>query len=126
MADFIDREDVLLLIDNGKLLSNASYKSVKNLINMLPAADVVTRDCYDLILYQNDIMIRQLASIGKHFGEKMDDVKPVAHGKWIELPPACNGALLTKCSACNRIFTDIQLGMVKHFCPNCGSCMTDE
>jgi len=57
--------------------------------------------------------------------ETLSDLMPqkVAHGEWIELPPACNGALLTKCSACNRIFTDIQLGMVKHFCPNCGTEM---
>jgi len=44
-------------------------------------------------------------------------------GKWIELPSACNGAILTQCSSCRRILSDTQLGMVKRFCPNCGAKM---
>ncbi len=51
------------------------------------------------------------------------DVREVVHGRWEELPPACNGALLTRCTACRRILTDVELGMVKRFCPNCGAKM---
>ena len=51
------------------------------------------------------------------------DVRPVVRGKWEELPPACNGAILTRCSACKRILTDSELGMVKTFCSHCGADM---
>lgn len=54
------------------------------------------------------------------------DVRPVVRGKWEELPPACNGAILTRCSACRRILTDSELGMVKTFCPNCGEDMREK
>jgi hypothetical protein len=46
-------------------------------VKEIPAADVVTRDCYERILWENDIMRQQLADIGKAFAEKMDDVRPV-------------------------------------------------
>lgn len=40
----------------------------------VPAADVVSRDCYDRVLAENDTMREMLAQIGKKPGDKMDDV----------------------------------------------------
>lgn len=51
-------------------------------LSEIPTADVVTRDCYDRILWENDIMRKQLSEIGKSFGEKMEDVQKVVHAKW--------------------------------------------
>lgn len=57
---------------------DSDIDTVKN----VQSVNVVTRDCYDRILWENDIMRKQLADIGKSFGEKMDDVQKVVHGKW--------------------------------------------
>ena len=51
-------------------------------LKRLPAADVVSRDCYDRILAENDTMREQLAAIGKKPGDKMDDVRIAKFGVW--------------------------------------------
>ena len=56
-----------------------------NEIDRVPAADVVSRDCFDRILAENDTMRKQLAEIKKKPGDKMDNVRPVVHARW-----ACN------------------------------------
>ena len=52
-------------------------------IEAIPPADVVSRDCYDRILAENDTMRKQLAQIGKKPGDRMDDVQPVIKGRWL-------------------------------------------
>lgn len=47
-------------------------------------------------------------------------------GTWIEEPNACNGDLMVRCSACGRMFREgVQIGRVRHFCPNCGAKMQE-
>lgn len=46
-------------------------------IDWIPPADVVSRDCHDRILAENDTMRNQLAKVGKKVGDSMDDVRPV-------------------------------------------------
>lgn len=53
-------------------------------INAIPAADVVSRDCFNRILAENDTMREQLAAIGKKPGDSMEDVEIVKIGHWIE------------------------------------------
>lgn len=43
----------------------------------IPAADVVAKDCFNQVLWENDVMRGQLASIGKGLGDTMDDVRHV-------------------------------------------------
>lgn len=47
------------------------------ILNQFPVSDVVSRDCYDRILAENDTMREQLAAIGKKPGDAMDDVARV-------------------------------------------------
>lgn len=83
MADYILREDAIEAhcmscqnIDQEDD-KNACWCMEKDRINRIPAADVVSRDCYDRILAENDAMREMLAQIGKKPGDKMDDVRRV-------------------------------------------------
>ena len=77
------------------------YESYKEWLENLPEADVVSRDCYDRILWEKDSMKQQLAEIGKKFGEKMDGVRHVVfcseckHRGWIQEP--CHGKSIAYC-----------------------------
>lgn len=51
--------------------------NAEQIIHLLPAADVVARDCYDSLLHDNDTMRAQLAAIGKKPGDTMVDVQRV-------------------------------------------------
>lgn len=55
-------------------------------LEAIQPADVVSRDCYDRVLAENDTMRKMLAQIGKKPGDKMDDVRKVARdeifAKW--------------------------------------------
>ena len=86
-------------------------------LSEIPTADVVTRDCYDRILWENDIMRKQLSEIGKSFGEKMEYVQKVVHAKW-------NSQVYAKheCSACG--FYEVEIAY--DYCPHCGAKMDKE
>lgn len=113
-------------------------------IEAIPAADVVSRDCYDKILWEHDIMRRQLAEIGKVLGEKMDNVRPVVHGHWIWKHRHRGGFKKVSgvdaygnehtiiiddryetddpyCSECGLLNDSSSL----NFCPNCGADMRE-
>lgn len=47
----------------------------------VPTIDTVPRKAFDGILWENDVMRKQLADIRKSFGEKMDDVVKVVRCK---------------------------------------------
>lgn len=40
MAEYIDRQSVIDLVDKGFLVSNANYGSVSRIVRQIPAADV--------------------------------------------------------------------------------------
>lgn len=44
---------------------------------LFPAADVVSRGAYDQTDWERCVALTQLKEIGKSFGERMDDVRPV-------------------------------------------------
>ena len=81
-------------------------------IDAYPPADVVSRDCFNRILAENDTMREQLAAIGKKPGDKMDDVRRMPHRKWrtYEGQISCEGC----CS---------EVDAMTPFCPWCGSDM---
>ena len=87
------------------------------------AADVVSRDCYDRILAQNDTMREMLAQIGKKPGDKMDDVRVALRSEWI-INDVGDNTLYAKCKHC--LTTQVLYGgkQPTNFCPNCGANMT--
>lgn len=76
MAEYIEREDAINAVLE-QLPVCFEMGAVESALTELPAADVVSRDCYNAILWENDVMRKQLAEIGKGFGQKMNDVTPV-------------------------------------------------
>ena len=109
MTEYIDRAEVLSLVDKGYLVSNRNYDKVRGLIESIPAADVVKRDCFDRILAENDMLRSTLV--------------PVRHGKWIN-----QRADSEMCSACGTRFYISALFAVggndePPYCPLCGARM---
>lgn len=74
------REDIIGPLLGYMSLTNKRRFSEK--LKSIPAADVVSRKAYEQIVWERDTAIRQLAEIGKNFGSKMNDVRPVIHGRW--------------------------------------------
>lgn len=113
MAVYIDRERTIQAI---KEIPRGNWSKDRFIAEVMsiPEADVVKRDCYDRILWENDVMRKQLAEIGKSFGEKMDDVQKVVHAKW-------NSQVYAKheCSACG--FYEVEIAY--DYCPHCGAKM---
>lgn len=72
-------------INAYKLMEYANNQKDKtvdaNDIARFPHADVVERSAYDQVIWERDTAIAQLASIGKGFGEAMDDVGKVVRCK---------------------------------------------
>lgn len=52
-------------------------------INRQPIVDAISAETYNQAIWERDIAIGQLNSIGKNFGEQMNDVRPVVRGEWI-------------------------------------------
>ena len=96
---------------------------------LIPTDDVVPVGAYNQVAWERDMAIEQLKQIGKSFGEQMDDVRSVVHGKWIEREDMCYGWNIWECSACHEDFC-VEEGTPKdneyHFCPNCGADMREE
>lgn len=82
------------LIDADALLSEAmedgayGYVDAKQIADA-PTIDAVPRKAFDGILWENDMMRKQLADIGKSFGEKMDDMVKVVWCKDCKYNDAC-------------------------------------
>ena len=69
----------------------------------IPAADVVTRDCYDRLLAENDELRKE---------------RPVRHGRWII--KTIRGEKRTVCSEC---LSETGTCYEENYCPNCGAKM---
>lgn len=130
MADYILREDAIEAhcmrcqnIDQEDD-KNACWCMEKDRINRIPAADVVSRDCYDRILAENDAMREMLAQIGKKPGDKMDDVRIVKNGEWIRGRESMTspGKDSYTCSACGEKTLSGFCGNPArtNFCPTAG------
>ena len=74
----IDADSLHELIDGGFDLDFDEVPETKRellrMVDEQPTIDAVPRKAFDGILWENDVMKKQLADIGKSFGEKMDDV----------------------------------------------------
>lgn len=121
MAKYIDADRLI------RRLENRTYRAKGKFIEMIneqEAADVVSRGVLEQVMWERDLAISQLEEIGKGFGEKMDDVVKVRHGRWIEnetsyadhpTKQTCN------CSICGRASTR-PLG---DWCRWCGAKMDE-
>ena len=87
-------------------------------------ADVVSRDCYNRILADNDTMLEMLAQIGKEPVDKMDDARTVKRGEWDNATDFIYTGLSQRvmCGKCGA-FAYFYDNMPKKFCPNCGEGM---
>ena len=119
------------------MISGQTFKDRKQTVAVLTILDlaskgkVISKEVLDQVRYERDLAISQLESIGKCFGEKMDDVQTITYAKWKEKR---HGYL--ECSNChcdtNRldkhgypIGQDIKHNKPK-YCPHCGAYMTDK
>lgn len=120
--EYIEREAVLAEYDRQH---KGPPGGARKIIAEFPAADVVSRDCYNAILWENDVMRKQLAEIAKGFGQRMDDVRHVVHARWIELDECSNEGVY--CSNClKKVYKFSYSNTMKrksNFCPNCGAKM---
>lgn len=97
----------------------------------VPSTDVVSRDCYDAILWENDIMRKQLAEIGKTPGAKMDDVRSVRSGAWEHVKGVCTpgGDPWLICPFCHDKDSEhlggIEMPKKWNWCPVCGAMLSD-
>lgn len=96
-------------------------RDVAHMIDSIPDADVVARDCYDRILAENDTMREQLAQIGKKPGDTMDDVRPVVKAHWIYHQDDYGDYY--ECSHCHDEYVVYEGDMCWKFCPTCGAEM---
>ena len=126
MADYISRETAINTqkrmclgcpVDRKLCYKCAVTKTEKQLLE-LPAADVVTRELFNRILIENDVMREQLARIGKKPGDKMDDVRTYEKAEWVsdELAPP-------RIKFCSRCLARKPINREASFCPNCGANM---
>jgi len=85
----------------------------------------ISKGAYTQVVWERDVAISQLAAIGKGLGEKMDDVAPVVHGKWIDKPSGAYGRWQSWCSVCGERsgIGGIESNRHKPFGPNCGAKM---
>lgn len=131
MADYISRDYAVENMENFPWDTEHDKNAAIHLVReLVPAADVVARDCYDRILAENDTMREMLARIGKKCGDSMDDVRPVveAHWEWDENGMDWNLGAWT-CSNCRRKaetwWANDKHNPLRcagsHFCGNCGA-----
>ncbi len=144
MEDYISREKALGIVckhcdkPDDKDLCPYKFTGCHLYYDMFdfPAADVVSRDCYNRILEENDTMRKQLAMVGKKPGDKMDNVWTVDHGKWEEvtvdyIADVFDGSdpmmSSMRCNKCDRYYNRVySYGDPKHlanYCPHCGAKM---
>lgn len=109
MAEYIEREKFIEAV-RGRV-SWPVDNLIVELTNAIPAADVVSRDCYDRLLAENDDLRK---------------ARPVVRGKWIEhYEPYSTGEEMIEaqygyeCSICGRWEYEKE-----PFC-NCGAKMEE-
>lgn len=108
---------------------NDALENLKN----IPAADVVSKAAYNKVAWERHLAEVQLKSIGKSIGEKMDDVQPVKHGKWVYDENGIDWNIAGwRCSECDVVNAalptfcgkeKLHLFVGSKFCPNCGARM---
>lgn len=96
---------------------------VKKHIADIPSVDAVLRGTYNQVVWERDIAIQQLESIGKGLGEQMDDVVKVAHAHWIKKSGPGFGTKY-QCSNCTN-HDNASTAIRGHYCWFCGARMDE-
>lgn len=113
MTDYISREEAIEAIGEmplnwtdspEELQETADWEEHLHAIIAVPAADVVSRDCFNRLLVEND---------------ELRKVRPVVRGMWID--HQIGNWVYAKCSECGTVH-DVK----SHFCPHCGADMRKE
>lgn len=141
MTDYISREaafkefaEFVRGSNNSDFVDAPTWNDAVSLIGSLPAADVVPKTAYGQAVWERDVAISQLQTIGKGLGAKMDDVAPVVHGRWEKVSTPSLLYHKFKCSECGHEFTVAArfnyLPLLPKYCQECGAKMdsseTDE
>lgn len=117
MAEYIEREAAKRIVDDIDTWSSGWRNYAKLQMDSIPAADVVSRDCYDRLLAENDELRKE---------------RPVRHGRWLSMDTEKVIAMdddgcpvdSCRCSECGDWLTGSDEYMVRgRFCPNCGARM---
>lgn len=117
MTNCINRDFAIELCRPMKDEEGLPLRILKN----IPLERVVSRDAFEQILWEHDVMEEQLHSIGKSLGEKMDDVRKINYGKNIS-----DYSTIFQCSECGWECSDISKRDSNfNFCPNCGAIITN-
>ena len=128
MSDYIAREAVLKLHEDGYLMAQTDYERVKWRINNIPAADVLPRDeaikmgAELAAMHGSDATSQQLEEAyleGVEDGMTRRDVRPVVRGKWIWT--VADDEYLGEYWKCNLCGEHSYIGY--NYCPNCGARM---
>lgn len=61
--------------DDGSVVKTGDLRDMLDELEAIPASDVVSRDAFNRLLAENDIMRTQLAQIKKKPGDNMEDVR---------------------------------------------------
>ena len=132
MAEYIDREAFIDREADLNILSskNAPWDGYQKVAD-LRIADVVSKAAYDQVAWERHLAEVQLKSIGKSLGEKMDDVQPVKHGRWVESFEQIVDLTykVKRCSICGKTKPMKIFGhedCLFNYCPNCGAKMDGE
>lgn len=122
MAEYIEREAA-----KRTLVADYAYAAA-DLLNEVPAADVVSMEVHRQVMQERDLAIQQLREdYGVSLGEKNADVAPVVHGKWV-FDFNLDGSNFYWCSICNRQEVLLEKEDIYEWCPycHCGARMDGE
>ena len=104
------------------------FRDCIDLLDSIPAADVISKGLYEQIKWERDVALAQLEEYGVSLGEKADVVK-VRHGRWICINKRYGEY---ECSVCHGMdsncsdYYGIHAVTQQEFCPSCGAKMDKE
>ena len=110
---------------NGDNDAADCFRDCIDLLDSIPAADVISKGLYEQIKWERDVALAQLEEYGVSLGEKADVVK-VRHGRWIRKED--DSCYWYECSECGEKLAKTQWGndYFSAYCPNCGVLMDKE
>ncbi len=131
MAEYINKESAISIFNAKAEMEVCTpaqpyFAKAAKMIELLPAADVVSAAAYRQVAWERDLALQQLrGDYGVGLGEKKADVAPVVHGRWVEWYPPKHMILtgeemLYRCSSCDAKYSDVE---GYRFCPHCGAKM---
>lgn len=116
MTEYVKKSEVL---DTLWKADGITYHGIE-VLNHMPAEDVVQRETLEQVYWERDTALQQLAEIGKGLGQKMS-------GQWIgEADEYADGYPvydIWSCSCCGKYFDEWDEKPDWNFCPHCGARM---